>query len=227
MRPWLIEGSTGQYIDMIDGKQFSTEFSHTRFLVPSLQNYKGWALFMDSDMIMLSDIGKLFSLADPQYALMCVKHRHEPPLDAKKMDGREQERYFRKNWSSFVLWNCGHPANSGLTSQQVNIMKGKDLHAFAWLKENEIGTLPFAYNYIHGVSPRMPVLPDNHPDVLHFTEGGPWFPECSEVQFSEWWIAEYEHMQRSGECRISEVPTVAYEERQVLHTRDERGRYIV
>ena len=31
-RPWLIQ-PTGQMIDVIDGKPFSTDFSHTRFLV--------------------------------------------------------------------------------------------------------------------------------------------------------------------------------------------------
>ena len=38
----------------------STEFSFSRFLVPYLMNYNGWALFMDSDMVMLSDITKLW-----------------------------------------------------------------------------------------------------------------------------------------------------------------------
>lgn len=215
VRPWLIEGATGQYIDMIDGRQFSTEFSHTRFLVPALMHYNGWALFMDSDMIFLSDIHKLFALCDDKYAVMCVKHRHEPPLDAKKMDGREQERYFRKNWSSFVLWNCSHPSNSRLTVDHVNLMKGKDLHSFSWLKEEEIGALPWEYNYIHGVSPRLPVRPDAHPDVIHYTDGGPWMDECKDVQFAELWIDEYEHMQRNGEEIITQIPSTAYELREV------------
>ena len=37
-------------------KLASTEFTFTRFLVPELANYKGWAVFMDCDMILTTDI---------------------------------------------------------------------------------------------------------------------------------------------------------------------------
>jgi len=33
----------GQHIDKIDGRPFSSEFSFTRFLVPALNMYQGWA----------------------------------------------------------------------------------------------------------------------------------------------------------------------------------------
>jgi lipopolysaccharide biosynthesis glycosyltransferase len=37
-----------------------TEFSNYRFLIPEISNYRGKALWLDSDMICLSDIGELF-----------------------------------------------------------------------------------------------------------------------------------------------------------------------
>ena len=37
----------------------STEFTFTRFLVPHLADYKGWALFIDCDFVFLDDIKKL------------------------------------------------------------------------------------------------------------------------------------------------------------------------
>ena len=40
----------------------STEFSFSRFLVPYLMNYQGWALFTDNDIIMLEDIANLWAL---------------------------------------------------------------------------------------------------------------------------------------------------------------------
>ena len=40
----------GQNIDTIDGKPFSSEFSFTRFLVPAMNMYEGWALYMDSNL---------------------------------------------------------------------------------------------------------------------------------------------------------------------------------
>lgn len=217
-RPWMIDGSTGDYVDLIDNKSFSTEFSHTRFLVPCLMRFKGWALFADCDMLFLSDIKKLFALCDDQFAVMCVKHNQQPTAKLK-MDGREQIRYFRKNWSSFVLWNCGHPANRALTPEKVSFMRGGDLHSFSWLKDSEIGSLPATYNYISGVSPKLPIPSGGAPsiplpDVIHYTEGGPWFDTCRDVPYADLWIAEYEHMQATGAV-VSSVPTIAHEEQEV------------
>lgn len=206
-RPWLIEGHTGEFIDLIDGRKFSTEFSHTRFLVPSLMDYKGWALFMDGDMIFLSDIEKLFALCDDKYAIMVVKHNHIPH-ETVKMDGREQLRYRRKNWSSFILWNCGHPSNAILTADKVNFMKGTNLHGFSWLDDSLIGGLPFTYNFISGVSPS--IGHGKMANVIHYTNGGPWFEECKDVPYAGTWIEEYEDFQTNGH-HISEVPSMAYD----------------
>lgn len=210
-RPWLTESDTGNWKDLIDNKPFSTEFSHTRFLVPYLMNYKGWALFMDSDMIFLSDISKLEKLLDPQHAVMCVKHQHKVKAGEIKMDGRQQLSYSRKNWSSFVAFNCSHPSNRKLTPAEVNMMRGTDLHAFTWLHDSEIGQLPYSYNYIAGVSPKLPPESGNRPDVVHYTEGGPWFDECQDVPYGQMWIDEYEDWQQNGHGGYSEVPTIKYD----------------
>ena len=42
----------------------STDFSFTRFLVPRLMDYKGWAIFIDCDMLCRADIAKLWALRD-------------------------------------------------------------------------------------------------------------------------------------------------------------------
>ena len=46
---------------------------------------------------------------DDKYAIMCVQHDYAPTVNVK-LAGRKQEAYPRKNWSSMVLYNCGHPA---------------------------------------------------------------------------------------------------------------------
>jgi len=205
-RPWVIMGAEREYYDMVDGKKFSTEFSHTRFLVPEIMQFNGWALFMDCDMICMSDISKLFALCDDKYAVMCVKHNHIPMGETSKMDGREQMRYHRKNWSSFMLWNCSHPANRIVTKGYVNSAMGGDMHAFSWLPDSLIGSLPDTYNYIAGVSPKRGGMPD----VIHFTNGGPWFDTCQDVPFAGNWLLEYEDWQRNGPY-ISDIPSTAYE----------------
>lgn len=198
-RPWLIEGDTGENRDLLDGKPFSTEFSHTRFLIPELQRFEGWALFMDSDMLFLDDIAKLLKCINNKYAVMCVKHVHDVQRESLKMDGRVQQKYFRKNWSSFVLWNCSHPSNKKLTKERVNYMSGCDLHAFSWLKEEEIGSLSFAYNYISGITPD-PIIDGKklQPSVIHYSEGGPWMRECREVPYADLWDDERRNWEEAG-----------------------------
>lgn len=195
---------------MLDGKTFSTEFSHTRFLVPRLMNYKGWALFIDADMIFLSDVAKVFEMRDNRFAVMCVKHNYPPRRDDVKMDGRTQRFYHRKNWSSFVLWNCNHPANKQVTSELVNFLPGRDLHSFSWLEGSEIGSLPPTYNYIAGIS--KPLGVNEKPDVIHYSDGGPWFDECQDVPFADLWTSEYESWQRDGEGnKFTDIPTTKFE----------------
>lgn len=194
-RSWMVDADTGNWRDLVDGRPFSTEFSHTRFLIPELQKFKGWALFMDADMIFYQhDIAKLFERCDPKYAIMCVKHHHDVHNEAEKMDGRLQQKYYRKNWSSFVLWNCAHPSNREITKEKINFMSGRDLHAFNWLKDEEIGALNFHYNYISGVSPILP----NKPHVIHYTEGGPWFEECKNVPYADLWDDELRFWHEDG-----------------------------
>jgi len=192
-RPWLIESDTGDFRDLIDNRPFSTEFSHTRFLVPALMEYKGWALFLDADMLCLSDIKKLFDMRDSKYAVQVVKHTHHVKDDSLKMDGRKQLSYTRKNWSSFILFNCEHPANKKLTKEYISTAKGGDLHAFAWLPNELIGELPDRYNYIAGVSRKLKLSDGGRPDVVHYTEGGPWFPNYRNVPFGQLWLDEYEN----------------------------------
>ena len=114
----------------------STEFTFTRFLIPELCDYKGWALFMDCDMILLTDIQELFDQADEKYAVMCVHHDYTP-REGFKMDGQKQSIYPRKNWSSVMLFNCGHPSNKQINSSVVNNTEitGKYLHRFSWLQD--------------------------------------------------------------------------------------------
>ena len=42
----------------------STQFTYSRFLVPKLMNYQGWAVFCDCDFIFLDDVSNLFKNLD-------------------------------------------------------------------------------------------------------------------------------------------------------------------
>jgi lipopolysaccharide biosynthesis glycosyltransferase len=204
-RKWSVDNYTGDWRDDVDERPFSTEFSHTRFLVPAIQGYQGWALFMDCDMVVLSDINEILKHAKDKYAVMVVKHNHQPK-NKIKMDDRQQYAYRRKNWSSFILFNCAHPANKRLTKHYVNSAKGADLHAFSWLEDKDIGELSFDYNWINGSSPAI-----SSPKVIHYTDGGPWFENCKDVAFADKWIEEFESWQRETDHGYSHVATTRFE----------------
>ena len=175
----------GWYTRPLD-KLASTEFTFTRFLVPELMNFKGWAVFMDCDMILTTDIKELFDQADDRYAVMCVQHDYTPK-EGFKMDGQKQTVYPRKNWSSVVLFNCGHPSNAVLTQDQVNSteLNGAYFHRFSWLKDEEIGKLDHTWNYLVGVYDDI-----EKPNLIHYTEGGPWFENYRDCEFHQLWKNE-------------------------------------
>ena len=166
-------------------KLASTEFTFTRFLIPALTNYKGWALFCDSDVVFLKDVKELFDQADDKYAVMCVQHDYTPKPGIK-MDGQKQTIYPRKNWSSVVLWNCGHPSNEKITVDLVNNPNydGKYFHRFSWLQDNEIGKLSHEWNWLVGW---YKAPEDGEPKALHYTEGGPWFKNYRHCEYGDVW----------------------------------------
>lgn len=169
-----------QLWDDISDAPMATEFSNSRFLTPLIAK-RGWALFMDCDMMVREPITNLFALADPKYAVMCVKHVHEPAND-KKMDDQIQTRYARKNWSSVMLFNCDHPANRKLTLDLVNSVPGRDLHRFCWLKDHHIGGLHPRWNYLVG---HTKLEEDVEPAIVHWTDGIPSMLGYENAEFAD------------------------------------------
>lgn len=172
----------------------STEFSFTRFLVPYLMDYAGWAIFMDCDMLCRGDIADLWGLRNDQFALMCVKHHHEP-IEQVKFLGAVQTRYEKKNWSSLMLYNCARCR--ALTPDYVNTATGLQLHRFEWLSEDEIGDLPKdRWNHLIDVQSATDVpVEQGGPALVHWTLGGPWFREYrlgGGVLAAEWFAARDE-----------------------------------
>lgn len=166
----------------------STDFADTRFLVPWLQEYKGWAVFADCDMLSRIDINDILAYCDDRYAVMVRKHNHVPKEDHKFL-GQKQTAYDRKNWSSLMLFNCAHMANRKLTVEYVNETPGLDLHQFSWLESSQIGALPPGWNHLVDVEEhRM------SPPLVHYTLGGPYFSEYEHCDFSEEWLETWAHM---------------------------------
>jgi len=93
-------------------------------------------------------------------------------------------------------------------------MLGSDLHAFTWLDDDMIGTIPFRYNYISGISPAMPMdgKKPQIPYVIHFTDGGPWFDNCKDVPYADIWMREYEAWHRDADHgTVTSMPSTKYD----------------
>ena len=179
-RPYRVD-ETGQMWDERDKRPFSVQFSFSRFLVPLL--VRGPALFVDCDFVFRQDVADLFAAFDPMYAVQVVKHDHRP-AGTFKMDGISQGQYNRKNWSSCVLWNTEHHANRTLTSHMVNTWPGRDLHAFKWLPDCYIGSLPEKWNWLADASPTCGGDPSDI-GAIHYTSGGPWFAHMQDCPFAD------------------------------------------
>lgn len=170
----------GRLYDVVSDHDMATEFAISRFFVPLLVRREAktkaqhWAIFMDSDMLVLGDINRLFELADDRYAVMVVKHKHTVKAGTK-MDDQVQTPYNRKNWSSMIMFNVNHPAHDALDLHILNNTRGISLHQFCWVPDDLIGELSPAWNYLEGFTEKHHLEPfgDYHPSIVHFTEGLP------------------------------------------------------
>lgn len=159
----------------------SNQFIYSRFLVPYLTGYQGWAIFMDGDMIVRGDIAELWELRDITKDVMVVKHDYKTKMSEKYL-GAKNENYPRKNWSSVMLLNCSQFPTQKLTPKYIQESTGAHLHRFEWAQDSRIGELPKEWNW----------LPDEYgpnPDakLLHYTLGTPCFHEFAITpQGSEW-----------------------------------------
>lgn len=178
-RPMRVKNK--QLYDDISEHQMATEFAISRFFIPLMAKRKGWSLFCDSDFLFREDISKLLKHAQEKYAVMCVKHQYEPD-EKTKMQGQVQSKYNRKNWSSLMLINNKHPRHSHLNLSYLNSRPGRDLHAFDWLNDGDIGSLPDEWNWLEGHSSN-----DIEPAAVHFTRGTPDMKGYEDIPYADEW----------------------------------------
>lgn len=161
-------------------------FIYSRFLIPHLCCFKGWAIFADgADMIVKADIAELFALRDYRKAVQVVKHdyktKHPRKYVGTSMEADNRD-YPCKNWSSVMLINCGHLRWRDVTPQAVASMSGADLHRFSFLDPAFVGELPKEWNWLadeYGDNPDA--------KLLHWTAGIPAWPAYSNAPHADDW----------------------------------------
>ena len=187
----LAENNLDHYVEKhTDG---TNRFTYSRFLVPYLMNFKGWAIFADGDMVCLSDIKILKRYFDPNKAVTVVKHDYKTKYKTKYF-GQKNEDYPRKNWSSVIIWNCEHPKNKILTPTLIGDKEGSYLHRFKWLDDKEIGSLPTSWNWL-----ALEYEEKNDLDLIHYTLGTPCFKKYSNKSLSNFWKRSFKNLLEGNE----------------------------
>lgn len=164
----------------------SNAFAYTRFLVPHIQLFQGWAMFCDgADMVMRADIAELWEHRDLYAAVQVVKHEYQTK-HPRKYVGTQMEAdnrdYPRKNWSSVMLINCSHYAWRQMTPGRVSHLTGAELHGFEWVGDQYLKALPAEWNWLvdeYG--------PNADAKLLHWTAGIPGFSHYFDAPMAEEW----------------------------------------
>ena len=142
----------------IKAKGGLTPFTWSRFLVPWLCEFKGTALFLDADMIVLDDPCKLFALQNPDFDLMVVKNG------------------LKFEWASLMLFN--NEKCQALTPDFVAGASG--LHGIGWTEN--VGELPAEWNHCVGYDE-----PRRDAKLAHYTQGIPLWPETHGCEYTDSW----------------------------------------
>jgi hypothetical protein len=179
------------YLGSITGRRdASNDFGYSRFLVPWLCKYNGWALYADGDMVFKADVAELYAMREQDKDVMVCKHVYETKAESKYL-GSKNESYPRKCWSALILWNCVNNPNRRLTPEYVAEHDGAHLHRFSWLKDERIGELPLEWGWLDTEY-------NHNPDakLVHYTLGAPCFPEYKDCDHSSDWRQAHYMSQR-------------------------------
>ena len=177
------------------GPTESTEFSMTRFLCPYMSGYKGISVFMDCDMLCLTDMADVLieTYRSPvDWAVRVCKHDYAPKPGVKFL-GNVQTVYPRKNWSSFMVFN--NSACRDLTPEYISTASGLDLHRFNWTTDDKIGDLPLEWNWLVGEYAQNDLA-----RIFHYTLGGPYFDEYRDCDHADLWFREFRGMTGGVPC---------------------------
>jgi lipopolysaccharide biosynthesis glycosyltransferase len=181
----------------------SNDFIYSRFLVPYLCGFNGFGIYVDGDMVFRNDIAKLWELRDPWMAAQVVKHDYKTKATQKYL-GAKNEDYPCKNWSSVILWNCGHYANRQMLPETISAMTGAQLHRFSWLPDERLGELPLLWNWLAEEYDH-----NDNANLHHYTLGTPCWEEYAGGEAAKLWHDAYMNMSHAEDTHAGAIASRA------------------
>lgn len=173
-------------------RQGTNAFTTSRFSVAALMGYEGRAVFADAaDMVMLCDAKELqTALNNLKGAVGVVKHNYTTRNPVKYI-GTELEspntNYPRKNWASFMLINCEHPAWQRITPEFLKIADNMyDLLQLSFIADEDIEEIDDSWNRM--VDEDQPI---EGAKVIHWTAGIPGFEHYKNAIGAGFWRREW------------------------------------
>lgn len=166
-----------------------TEFTFSRFLVPYLCGYRGFGMFLDSDMLCLGDVYDLVALALAQFlAHEKAQTKDLSPRDEAAWDSAKgaqvavvdhPKRLFERP-SMMVFQNV---ACRMLTPEWVQNEANNPYALESWAPM--ICHLPPEWNHLVGYD-----APNPDAKLVHYTMGIPCWPETQNCEFAKEWHKE-------------------------------------
>lgn len=154
-----------------------TEFTYSRFLVPSICRYEGLSLFVDSDVLCLGDVSELlaYPVSYPDVSVFVVQN----PL--------------KFEWASLMLFN-----NARCKTLTLDYVKDPANSLFDLKWAEKIGELPRPWNHLVGYDTVTPGV-----KLIHYTKGIPVWPETRNCDYAKEWHDEYAFLRSS--CSFQEL----------------------
>ena len=160
-----------------------TPFTYSRFLVPWIAGYQGWAIFCDSDIVFLSDPMRLID--------ECQGDKLLHPMSSPAVWIRDKSGFEFERAGLMVMW-CGHPAWKSVTPEAMNdpkvypsphkIERRGDIDGI--FPPEIIGRFSEEWGVLVGYEA---IDPNMEFGALHYTQGTPCHEETSSLPGHDQW----------------------------------------
>ena len=128
-----------------------TNFGFVRFMVPSMCNYQGRAVYMDADQLVFQDMKGLFEQIDDDHAVACVQNA-EGFFGKKAVEACNQTSVMVLNCDKLRDWNPDSvfdnvvPNRTELADGQIHY---RDFMKLDWMDPSRVQSLDPTWNHFN------------------------------------------------------------------------------